>query len=180
MFCRHLSRVDWRTDDTVHVFGISYCTLFTSEEAEAVWAETSSLSQINTYCFRALGPHGSDPSQAYSHWNFVYMYICKWICVCVCAPTLQKTQHLVSLGEGITLSDGMGRETGETLRFHTTWRWKQTGKNNTQQCDVLVSYSTQRRIKAFTLKLHPVPENLISQYPIISQHRRRCGLRGLH
>lgn len=84
MFCRHLSRVDWRTDDTVHVFGISYCTLFTSEEAEAVWAETSSLSQINTYCFRALGPHGSDPSQVYSHWNFVYMYICKWICVCVC------------------------------------------------------------------------------------------------
>lgn len=72
--------------------------------------------------------HVSDPSQVYSHWNFVYMYICKWICVCVCAPTLQKTQHLVSLGEGITLSDGMSRETGETLRFDTTWRWKQTGK----------------------------------------------------
>lgn len=55
-------------------------------------------------------------------------YVNEYVYVCVCAPTLQKTQHLVSLGEGITLSDGMGRETGETLRFHMTWRWKQTGK----------------------------------------------------
>ncbi len=57
-----------------HILISSYCTLFSSEETELGWAETSPLSQINTYCFQASGPRTSGPSQVFPHWNFVYMF----------------------------------------------------------------------------------------------------------
>ncbi len=89
-----------------HMLSISYCTLFSSEEAGLGWAETSSLSQINTYCFQASGPHVSDPCQVFS----------LKLCVHVCKMFVSVNQHcrnnctscLALCGE-LTLDDGVDR-----------------------------------------------------------------------
>lgn len=106
-------------------------------------------------------------------------YVNEYVYVCVCPNTAENTAPRV-FGWRNNAEWWDGQRNRRNAEVSHDMKVKTNRKKNTQHCDVLVSYSTQRRIKAFTLKLHPVPENLISQYPIISQHRRRCGLRGLH
>lgn len=95
---------------------ISYCTLFSSEQAEPLWSglrpRHCHISTLIAFPVRVGRTH-----LKYSHTDTLCTCFC--ICVCVCG---MKTQHVTSLSEEIMLTDGTDREIGETLRFHSTRR----------------------------------------------------------
>lgn len=157
-----------------------YIALYSAPRSQN-WAETSSLSQINTYCFQAGGPHVRDPCQVFSHWNLVHMFsiVCSvYLCVCVWNQQCGTVIHIPSCFEGRTgWWDRQRRDVTLWWRHEVLTTSTTSNKtNNALHCDIITR--GLYKYKAFNTKRYHLMALWLrpDMHHYIQEHWRHVGV----
>lgn len=160
--------------DTTETRSLSYCTLFSSEEAELGWAETRHRHKSTLIAFR-LPVHMLEPSQVFYTKT---SHTCLKKCVCV------QTSTVESIGPPVCCvwRDGQKRQEIfdseiKATRFHTLKSNREENKNNARHFSWCESKSDTLRFMTITSCSISIQSYLDTDQPLQSPLNARQSFR---